>query len=129
MKFTINIGSKRSPKQAVRDPDEWVSSILPVAWREARAALRAVGFKIHGINIVPGVDEATYVVGLDASDVPAGEVYMRLHAVSIALHQDCIAVRAYDDHYTPAVKVHECLIGPDAAAWAPFNPEYFKELP
>lgn len=138
MRFIINIGSERSATQVKADPyQDDVKFWSSVHWREARAALRAVGFLIIKHEaILPVHDpefrvqpdtETTYVVELDVSRIPPGEVYLRLHAVASALHQDCIAVRVFVGDKIRRV-LDEQLIGPAADAWKPFNPAYFKEL-
>lgn len=139
MKFTINIGADRSPAQVAADPYQddvrYWSPLSAVAWREARAALRAVGFLIQKHDVIleaaPTCDETTYAVVLDTSRIPPGEIYSRLYAVANALHQDCIAVRVEVPSRLPngtSRVLDEKLIGPNAKAWEPFDPKYFKEL-
>lgn len=129
MKFIINIGTERSQALLLEDfLDDGIKSSL-VLWREARAALRAVGFKINRCHFVPPNDdeEGTHVAELDVSRIPPGEVYIRLHSVAAALHQDCIAVVPVDDYFNPGYRLPGHLIGPRADKWGEFNPEYFKD--
>jgi hypothetical protein len=60
-------------------------------------------------------DEDTYVARVDAY---ASED--ALYAISVALDQDCIAIRYADGQGK--------LIGPKAKEWGEFNPAFFKEL-
>lgn len=128
--YTINIGDRRS--QVLIDADKEAGAPLAlrgdVLWREARVALRAVGFLIKTYQHKASVaSEGTHVVELDASQIPAGEVFSRLYGVAKALHQDCIAVRVRD--WTRGNPVlHETLVGPRRDAWWPFNPEFFVEV-
>lgn len=129
LRYTINIGDQRSKAMLAADQDALPSYPVTVHWREARTALRAVGFGIKAVRYhVPDfVSEGTHVVELDASLIPSGEVFTRLYGVANALHQDCIAVRVRDWSKGNPV-LHEALIGPRRDAWLPFNPAFFQEV-
>lgn len=130
MRYVINIGSQRSEEQWRKDPGSEAAGLYdPVIWREARAALRAVGFRINYVT-VRNVDrpESTYVVDLDTTPIQPGEVYAKLHAVAVALHQDCIAVRVRTPGYGKPAVIGEALVGPGRAKWEPFNPDLFEDL-
>lgn len=118
MRYVINIGSQRSEEQWRKDPGSEAAGLYDaVIWREARAALRAVGRP-----------ESTYVVDLDTTPIQPGEVYAKLHAVAVALHQDCIAVRVRTLGYGKPAVIGEALVGPGRAKWEPFNPDLFEDL-
>lgn len=131
--FIINIGIHRSRDQLLADVSAGGPCDAPVTWREARAALRAAGFYIVRYKApVPapvGSLEPCHLVELDARDIPVGEVYTRLHGVARALHQDCIAVRAYSVRHTDKPRLlGEALVGPSRERWLPFNADYFVEF-
>lgn len=135
MKFIINIGTARSEAQVSADQDQAQVITGIVSWREARAALRAVGFRIQAYRFVPPdymdpSKEGTHIVTLDATPIQAGMVYASIYGVARALHQDCIAVRVEVPSRWPngGVRVLDSkLIGPAADKWEPFNPAYFLE--
>ena len=61
--------------------------------------------------------EPTLVVKVRVFDFPA-LAWQKLKHIAIDLHQDCIAA------YNPETGIG-ALIGPKAAAWGSFNPEFF----
>lgn len=107
IKFIINIGLNTAD-----------GAITP---EEARETLRAYGFSILRDAVLESDTEPTLVaevVNPGASPIILPQL---LHIVAEALDQDCIAV------------YRECtlggaLVGPRAAEWGSFNPEYFLLL-
>lgn len=80
-------------------------------------ALRAAGFKVQASKLLQSDTEPT----LAARVLFCGHMTdfnQVLHDLSASLQQDCIAV------YNPITGQGE-LIGPRAAKWGPFNPEFF----
>lgn len=88
---------------------------------EARKTLRAYGFSILREALLESDTEPTLVAEVTTGFATTLAVLQLLYQVSEELEQDCIAV------------YHELtgagtLIGPRAAEWGPFNPEYFLLL-
>lgn len=85
----------------------------------ATDALQGHGFKIIRSRVHQSDTEPTLVAlvetGLAHTDIT---VFTQVTKLSEALGQDCIAL------YNPA-SGRGALIGPRAAAWGTFNPEYF----
>ena len=83
-------------------------------------ALHAVGFTLEAMRVVTSDTERTVVAACPCfwgcDDMGVASAISRLAA---ALGQDCIAV--HDG-------VKGALFGPQAAAWGPFNPEFFFNL-
>jgi hypothetical protein len=104
MSFIINIGLNREGRPA-----------LEVT--EAFKVLGRAGFWVGQHALHHSDTELTLVasVNTDRAAAPA------IHEVAVALGQDCIA--CYDPSYR-----HGRLIGPRAAAWGEFNPEFFLQL-
>lgn len=105
--FILNIGLN-SPKGAI--PAE-----------QARQALRAYGFSILREALLESDTEPTLVAEVATGFATPLTVLQLLYQVSEELKQDCIAVYR---EYT----LGGALIGPRAAEWGPFNPEYFLLL-
>lgn len=88
---------------------------------EARETLRAYGFSIVRDAVLDSDSEPTPVAKVINQGASPIILLQLLHRVAEALDQDCIAV------------YRECtlggaLVGPRAAEWGPFNPEYFLLL-
>lgn len=102
MKYTLNIGLARKG-----------SSYLDVV--EVIRALQDAQLYIGAYALVQSGTEPTVVVEVDGPAPAAGYVLAQ------RLGQDCIAV------WHPDTEVGR-LIGPHAAAWGEFNPEFFLLL-
>lgn len=107
IKFIINIGLNTAD-----------GAITP---EEARETLRAYGFSILRDAVLESDTEPTLVAEVINPGASPIILPQLLHIVAEALDQDCIAV------------YRECtlggaLVGPRAAEWGPFNPEYFLLL-
>ena len=83
-------------------------------------ALHAVGFTLEALRVVTSDTERTIVAQcpcpFSISDLG---VRSAVHRLAVNLGQDCIAAHDGADG---------ALIGPDAAAWGDFNPEFFFNL-
>lgn len=103
MDALLNIGLTRNTEGYVR-----VSDIM------SQFAIHHV--QTHGGRVAfnPNGEDAfiAHVTNVDAD---------KLYSMSLALEQDCIAV--YDLHACSGA-----LIGPNAAAWGEFSPNYFQVL-
>lgn len=78
--------------------------------------LRALGIKVVTTDVFDSDSEPTAVLAVENSDTIL-EFSRRIHVASLALDQDCIATYS---------ELHQGrLIGPKAAAWGEFNPDYF----
>ena len=88
---------------------------------EARTTLRAYGFSILREALLESDTEPTLVAEVATGFATALTVLQLLYKVSEELKQDCIAV--YRE-----LTGGGALIGPRAAEWGPFNPEYFLLL-
>lgn len=104
--FILNIGLNTA-----------VGAITP---DEARETLRAYGFSILRDAVLESDTEPTLVAEVATGFATALTVLQLLYQVSEELKQDCIAV--YRE------LIGGALIGPRAAEWGPFNPEFFLLL-
>lgn len=83
-------------------------------------ALHAVGFTLEAMRVVTSDTERTVVAQCPCPWGPGDlGVASALSRMSVLLGQDCIA--SHDG-------VRGALHGPQAAAWGPFNPEFFFNL-
>lgn len=87
---------------------------LPIGPAIIRRALRNAGAVVLNDTCHVSDSEPTFVARL-AAPLPADVAY----ALSMELRQDCIA---------QAVGLSGKLHGPKAAAWGPFNPDYFLQF-
>ena len=108
MQYIINIGLDNMPSEAG-------NTVGRRALFAARA-LRAHGFTTIATQVLNSDTEPTLV-----AEVKSGYSYtpaaVRIAELSSALNQDCIATLFPDGS--------GALLGPRAAAWGTFNPEYF----
>jgi hypothetical protein len=112
MSFILNIGLN-----GVHVPDD-VALLYPVAQSfVATRAARALNFKFVRSQLIKSDTEWTLVVEAQHT----GDAAACANWLAEALNQDCIAV------YFPDTKLGQ-LIGPRAAAWGDFNPEFFFNL-
>lgn len=107
IKFIINIGLNTAD-----------GAITP---EEARETLRAYGFSILRDAVLESDTEPTLVAEVINPGASPIILPQLLHIVAEELDQDCIAV------YRELTGAGS-LIGPRAAEWGPFNPEYFLLL-
>ena len=107
--YILNIGLDGMPAEAGE-------SIGKRALFAARA-LRAAGFVSDGGQVFRSDSEPTLVVKVQ---VPGGffGANWAVFKLSETLGQDCIGM------YSPGLKTGK-LVGPEAAAWGDFNPEFF----
>lgn len=89
--------------------------------RDVRGSLEVLNF--YGLvpvehQLLDSDTEPTLVAVLDWGTRSMAELVLSLNEVSIELNQDCIAL------WVPRLQ-HGALIGPRAAAWGTFNPEFF----
>jgi hypothetical protein len=103
MKLILNIGLARTNNSNIG---------VGTALRD----LASHGFKIEHHAVVHSDTEITVVAEVDDNDQPGTD--NRVHLLSNLLGQDCIAV------YNPETREGD-LIGPRAAAWGAFSPEFF----
>lgn len=80
-------------------------------------ALRALNFKIVGAQTVQSDTEKTVVATVNHG----GDAYACANWLAERLHQDCVAIL---DNETGEGR----LVGPRAAKWGAFNPEFFFTL-
>ena len=92
-----------------------------IAIEEARKVLRAYGFSILREALLESDTEPTLVAEVATGFATTLTVLQLLYQVSEELKQDCIAV------YRGLTR-GGALIGPRAAEWGPFNPEFFLLL-
>lgn len=105
MNLLLNIGLARKNKPNVKS-------------QQVIAELLTAGFVVRSHTTLSSDTEPTVVASVKA---PSFLVEERVAAISCALSQDCIAV------YNPET-CKGTLLGPRAAAWGDFNPEYFLLL-
>lgn len=107
MKLVLNIGLA-------------VGVTSSIAAHVAREILAANGFLIGSSKIIESDTEPTLVALVYLEDVPSG-VIRSLNQTAVDLQQDCIAA------WNPT-NAKGALIGPNAAKWGAFNPEFFFQL-
>lgn len=90
---------------------------LPIGADAALLAVAANDFRVVKHLVAQSDTEPTLVVEVLVLDLPA-LAWRKLHQVANDLRQECIA--AYN-----AETDKGALIGPQAAAWGDFNPEFF----
>jgi hypothetical protein len=83
--------------------------------RHVEQTLRGVGFTVQLTSVRRSATEPTLVARVTIDD---GDMAEALYEASVQLAQDCIAV------WCPPTNLG-LLIGPNAAAWGEFNPEFF----
>lgn len=89
---------------------------------ETNTALQALsdnGFFVHGSQVFNSDTEPTLVVTGRLTGDDSVDNTKNLYRVAVLLGQDCIAV------YSDRLIAFGALIGPRAAAWGDFNPEFF----
>lgn len=103
-RYTINVGL--------------VNTAGNISSAAARAALADAGIKVVTSNVLRSDTEPTLIALVD---IACGSLSSAINHVCDALEQDCIAVvnEKLDDGI---------LVGPNAAAWGTFNPEFFLTL-
>jgi len=106
MRFILNIGLARAGNSNIG-----TGTVL----REIATA----GFTIDFYSIQHSDTEITVVAQCEDNNLPGRD--NRIDNLSTLLGQDCIAVYFPDDKFGQ-------LIGPRAAAWGEFNPEFFLNL-
>ena len=94
-----------------------VGATSSIAAHVALQIVSANNFRVERSKVVQSDTEPTLVVEIQVFDLPF-LAWAQLKQIAIDLHQDCIAA------YNPD-KGKGALIGPRAAAWGPFNPEFF----
>lgn len=94
-----------------------VNATQTVAAHVAFEILKANGFLITRHRTVQSDTEPTLVADVLFAGMMA-DLSSMLHQTSVDLQQDCIA--AYN-----VAKNRGVLVGPRAAEWGPFNPEFF----
>ena len=107
IKLTLNIGLNSA------------GGAIPA--EQARQALAANEFLIVRDAVLESDTEPTLVAEVISPDTSPIILLQLLHQVAEELEQDCIAV--YRERTRGGA-----LIGPRAAEWGPFNPEYFLLL-
>jgi hypothetical protein len=105
MSYLINIGLQRAGKPDLTED-------------QVRTALRTLGFDVFNASIAPSQTELTMIVEVYGHFTNWFQDLMKL---SIALNQDCVAVFSYASRTG-------MLIGPKAAEWGEFNPDYFMTI-
>jgi hypothetical protein len=111
MQVILNIGLARAGKDNL-DP----AKVERALWSNGIATLDA--------KIVESDTEPTLVIrtaDITARNEAGNKFVDWVYNVSVALEQDCIAA------YLPAFNMGQ-LIGPRAAAWGEFNPEFFFNI-
>lgn len=83
-------------------------------------AVKALNFKVTASAVVRSDTEETLVVECEHP----GDANACSYWLAEALHQDCIAVWVN----RLGVGAYGCLVGPRAATWGDFNPEFFFRL-
>lgn len=107
MEFVLNIGLA-------------VDATPTIAAHVALQIVAANNFRVGKHAVHQSDTEPTLVVEITAFDLPF-LVWQQLNQIAHDLQQDCIAVYS--------LKTHKgALAGPRAAAWGPFNPEFFITL-
>jgi hypothetical protein len=115
MQVILNIGLDGVPvhgesyTNGVRNPNKIERLFAAVG------AVRDAGFKVRATKLIQSDSELTLVVAF-ADNGPGLD--NRIAMLSAALDQDCIAAYYPDEQWGQ-------LIGPKAAAWGQFNPEFF----
>lgn len=104
--YILNVGLTASSDSAFPNG-------IPAA--SAAQVLRNNGFTVHTTSVRRSATEPTLVALVSIDD---GDMADALHEASVQLAQDCIAV------YCPGTE-KGLLVGPKAAAWGEFNPEFF----
>ena len=92
-----------------------VNATSTIAAHVALEIVKANGFLVRKHAVVQSDTEPTLVVTVSQFD---GQLAGRIYSTAVDLQQDCIAV------YSPRIQ-NGTLIGPKAAAWGTFNPEFF----
>jgi len=118
MKFAINVGLH------VSGGDNSASAVFA---RAVIAHLAIGGFigsrgSYNDRQVYRGGQEPTLIVKGYLSKVSMPELENLLFELAISMQQACIAVAELDADDKP---VNGQLIGPNAAAWGAFNPDYF----
>lgn len=117
MRFVLNIGLDNIPvvgesfTNGVRNP------LVASRYITAIQAVRAAGFSVYKNKRVQSDTEPTLVAEVMFMG-HLEQLHAKVTALSDLLQQDCIAV------YNPITGQGD-LIGPRAAEWGPFNPEFF----
>ena len=101
MTITLNIGLN-------------IGNTLALTLSQAVQACERAGLSVASVTRLQSDSEATAVVVLADGALPS--LTGALFHLSVVLAQDCIG--AWDG-------LTGALVGPDAAAWGAFNPEYF----
>lgn len=91
-----------------------------IGFGTALRELTQAGFNITQYRLLPSDTEPT-VVARATFNSARGLLHTAAFCVSVLLDQDCVAL------YLPAEDQGH-LVGPRAAAWGEFNPEYFIQL-
>jgi hypothetical protein len=117
MNFILNIGLDNVPADL-----SYTNGVLnPLTTRRALQATQAArnhGFDIVRAKVVQSDTELTLVILAEDNGIGQDN---RVDMLAVALKQDCIAIWSVDQQYGQ-------LIGPKAAAWGEFNPEFFFML-
>ena len=107
MKVTLNIGLARNDGRDDNSAGDTLSVLFAGGWLD----------KVYQLRIATSETERTLVIQCEAGGGPLG---FGLYPVADSLAQDCIAVRNDDTG-------EGALLGPQAAKWGEFNPDYFLE--
>lgn len=107
--YTINVGLMTSERS--------LDGRQPIPYGIARAAVlrRTVEPKVRFKLVTEGAEEPTLV-----AVIPGRMDRDQMFGLASDLQQDCVAVLDYDGE--------GYLVGPRAAAWGEFNPEYFHTM-
>lgn len=107
--YTLNIGLIPSKHSSRKEN---------ITRAEVLAAVRGAGFKVNYYRVAQSATEPTAILVVEARHP---FISTACYNISLALVQDCIAVRNDSNGFG-------YLAGPNADEWGEFNPEYFIEF-
>ena len=120
----LNIGLRASKHATKREP---FAPILPAVARFAardRLHISTLGEFENRVERCSSEPTLVVRVRLPVELVERGILDEAVHGLAVSLEQDCIAVYHVDGPHTGTGE----LIGPRAAEWGEFNPEFFSRF-